>query len=211
MKPYFVLIVGLSELDIQDSKIDVEKVDTLKEAKNLIRTRMFDAVVVKDILEDCEGHAITNVFPHYRTILVSDGPLKKVKNGRNGVHKVIEGCSKEEITKSIFEIITSYSNKNEDSLMVLLSIQDSIEELKTSSSFMKSSLNQVHTRLDKLDQNQNVLKTKFGKFSDQRIKAEQFFIDTVTVLRGDLNDLTERVNESERKTKTVRCPVEEVG
>jgi hypothetical protein len=47
MKPYFVLIVGLSELDIQDSKIDVEKVDTLKEAKNLIRTRMFDAVVVK--------------------------------------------------------------------------------------------------------------------------------------------------------------------
>jgi hypothetical protein len=211
MKPYFVLIVGLPEIDIEDNKIDVEKVDTLKEAKNLIRTRMFDAVVARDVLADSDGHAITNIFPHYRTILVSDSPIKKIKNGRNGVHKVIECCSKEEIIKSIFDIITTYSNKNEDSLMVLLSIQDSIEELKTSSSFMKSSLNQVHTRLDKLDQNQNVLKTKFGKFSDQRIKAEQFFIDTVTVLRGDVNDLVDKVNEPERDAKTVRSLVEETG
>lgn len=211
MKPYFVLIVGLPELDIEEDKIDIESVDTLKEAKNLIRTRMFDAVVVRNELSDSDGHAITNVFPHYRTILVTDGPLKKLKNGRNGVHKVIECCSKDEIIKCIFDIITTYSNKNEDSLMVLLSIQDSIEELKTSSSFMKSSLNQVHTRLDKLDQNQNVLKTKFGKFSDQRIKAEQFFIDTVTVLRGDVNDLTDKVNEPERDAKTVRSLVEETG
>ena len=211
MKPYFVLVVGLPELVIQDNKIDVENVDTLKEAKNLIRTRMFDAVVARNVLSDSDGHAITNIFPHYRTILVSDEPLKQIKNGRNGVHKTIECCSKEEIVKSIFDIITTYSNKNEDSLMVLLSIQDSMEELKTSSGFMKNSLNQVHSRLDKLDQNQNILKTKFGKFSDQRIKAEQFFINTVTVLRGDLNDLSDKVNESERNTETTGRTMEKVG
>lgn len=211
MKPYFVLIIGLPELDIQDNKIDIEKVNTLKEAKSLIKTRMFDAVVVRNILPDSEGHAVTSIFPHYRTILVSDTPLDEIKNGRNGVHTVVECCSKEEIVKNIFDIISTYSNKNEDSLMVLLSIQDSMEELKASSGFMKSSLNLVHTRLDKLDQNQNILKSKFAKFSDQRIKAEQFFINTVTVLRGDVNELSDKINESERNTETTGCTMEKVG
>ena len=100
----------------------------------------------------------------------------------------------------------------EDSFTVLMSIKNSIEELKTSSGYVKSSLNEIHTHLDKLDQNQNVLKSKFSKFSDQRIKAEQFFINTVTILRGDLNDLSDKVNNgSKRNTETTGCPVEEVG
>lgn len=100
----------------------------------------------------------------------------------------------------------------EDSFTVLMSIKNSIEELKTSSGYMKSSLNEIHTHLDKLDENQNVLKSKFSKFSDQRIKAEQFFINTVTILRGDLNDLSDKVNNgSKRNTETTGCPVEEVG
>ncbi len=106
------------------------------------------------------------------------------------------------------------TEKNEeDSLTVLISIKNSIEELKTSSGYMKSSLKEIHTHLDKLDQNQNVLKSKFSKFSDQRIKAEQFFIDTVTILRGDLNDhLSDKEkNGSKGNTETVRSPVEEVG
>ena len=103
-------------------------------------------------------------------------------------------------------------NEKEDSFTVLMSIKNSIEELKTTSGYMKSSLNEIHTHLDKLDQNQNSLKSKFGKFSDQRIKAEQFFINTVTVLRGDLNELSDKVNHgSERNTETIRSPVEEVG
>jgi FtsZ-binding cell division protein ZapB len=105
------------------------------------------------------------------------------------------------------------TEKNEeDSFAVLISIKDSIEELKTSSGYMKSSLKEIHSHLDKLDQNQNVLKSKFSKFSDQRIKAEQFFINTVTILRGDLNDLSDKVNNgSKRNTETTGCPVEEVG
>jgi FtsZ-binding cell division protein ZapB len=102
-------------------------------------------------------------------------------------------------------------NEEEDSFTVLMSIKNSIEELKTSSGFMKSSLNEIHTHLDKLDQNQNVLKSNFSKFSDQRIKAEQFFINTVTILRGDLNDLSDKVNGAERNTKTARRIVEKVG
>ncbi len=103
-------------------------------------------------------------------------------------------------------------NEEEDSFTVLISIKNSIEELKTSSGFVKSSLNEIHAHLDKLDQNQNVLKSKFSKFSEQRIKAEQFFIDTVTILRGDLNDLSDKEkNGSKRNTETVRSPVEEVG
>ncbi len=105
------------------------------------------------------------------------------------------------------------TEKNEeDSFTVLMSIKNSIEELKTSSGFMKSSLNEIHTHLDKLDQNQNVLKSNFSKFSDQRIKAEQFFINTVTILRGDLNDLSDKVNNGPKgNTETVRSPVEETG
>ncbi len=105
------------------------------------------------------------------------------------------------------------TEKNEeDSFTVLMSIKNSIEELKTSSGYMKSSLNEIHTHLDKLDQNQNVLKSNFSKFSDQRIKAEQFFINTVTILRGDLNDLSDKVNNgSKRNTETTGCPVEEIG
>lgn len=100
----------------------------------------------------------------------------------------------------------------EDSFTVLISIKNSIEELKTSSGYMKASLNEIHNHLDKLDQNQNVLKSKFSKFSDQRIKAEQFFIDTVTVLRGDLNDLSDKVNNGpKRNAETVGCSVEKVG
>jgi uncharacterized phage infection (PIP) family protein YhgE len=209
MKPYFVLMVGLPEINIIDGKIDIEKVNTLKEAKSLIKTRMFDAVVVKNVLQDSEGHAITSIFPHYRTIVVLDSPDDSIKDGKNGVHQV--AAEQQEIVNKIFEIISSYSSKNDDSLMVLLSIQDSIEELKTSSGFMKSSLNEVHTRLETLETNQNDLKSKFGKFSDQRIKAEQFFINTVTVLRGDLNELTEKVNEKERETETDRSSVEKVG
>jgi FtsZ-binding cell division protein ZapB len=104
------------------------------------------------------------------------------------------------------------TEKNEeDSFAVLISIKDSIEELKTSSGYMKSSLKEIHSHLDKLDQNQNVLKSKFSKFSDQRIKAEQFFINTVTILRGDLNDLSDKVNNgSKRNTETNGCPVEKV-
>lgn len=98
----------------------------------------------------------------------------------------------------------------EDNLTILLSIQKSIEELKTSFGFMKTGLKEIHVHLDKLDENQNGLKLKFGKFSDQRIKAEQFFINTVTVLRGDLNDLSDRVNGTERNTKTVGRTVEKV-
>ena len=131
MKPYFVLIIGLPEINIIDSKIDVEKVDTLKEAKNLIKTRMFDVVVVRNILPDSEGHAVTSVFPNYRTIIVTESSKEKIKKGRNGVHKIIGCTPKEDVVKLVFEIISTYSNKNEDSLMVLLSIQDSIEELKT--------------------------------------------------------------------------------
>jgi len=209
MKPYFVLIVGLPEINVIDSKIDIEKVNTLKEAKSLIKTRMFDAVVVKNILQDSEGHEITCIYPHYRTIVVLDSPDDSIKDGKNGVHQV--AASQEDIIKKIFEIISNYSSKNDDSLMVLLSIQDSIEELKTSSGFMKSSLNGVHTRLETLETNQNDLKAKFGKFSDQRIKAEQFFINTVTVLRGDLNELTEKINETERGTETNRGSVEKTG
>ncbi len=96
-------------------------------------------------------------------------------------------------------------NEEEDSFAVLLSIKTSVE-------YMKSSLNEIHTHLEKLDQNQIALKSKFGKFSDQRIKAEQFFINTVTVLRGDLNELSDKVNNgSERKTETIGSSVEEVG
>jgi hypothetical protein len=211
MKPYFVLVVGLPDLNIIDSKIDVEKADTLTEAKSLIKTRMFDAVVIKNVLPDSEGHSITNVFPHYRTILITDNTKEEVRKGRNGVHKIIEYGAKKDIVKYIFEIISTYSSKNEDNLMVLLSIQDSIEELKTSSGFMKSSLNEVHTRLDTLEANQNVLKNNFGKFSDQRIAAEQFFINTVTVLRGDVNVLSDKVNGSERNAETDGRSVEKVG
>ncbi len=104
------------------------------------------------------------------------------------------------------------NEEEEDSLTVLISIKNSIEELKTSSGFVKSSLSEIHTHLDKLDQNQNVLKSKFSKFSEQRIKAEQFFIDTITILRGDLNDLSDKVdNGSKGNTETVRSPVEETG
>ncbi len=99
----------------------------------------------------------------------------------------------------------------QDNLTILLSIQKSIEELKTSSGFMKTSLKEIHNHLDKLDQNQNGLKSKFSKFSDQRIKAEQFFINTVTVLRGDINDLSDKVNGTERNAKTVGRIVEKVG
>lgn len=210
MKPYFCLMVGLPNVDFEDGKIEIDKVDTLQEAKKLIRTRMYDAAVINNDLPDGDGYDITKFYPHYRTIIVITNPEKSM-NGKNGVHKIMECCTKDDIIRHINEIISNYSNKTEDSLMVLLSIQDSIEELKNSSGFMKSSLNEVHTRLEKLEKNQNTLKNTFSKFSDQRIKAEQFFIDTVTVLRGDLNDLADKINGSERDTETIRSGLEKVG
>ena len=211
MKPYFVLLIGLPDVDLEHTQIDVEKVLTLQEAKILIKTRFFDAVVVNDVLPDAPGHDITIVYPHYRTILISNKTEVELKNSRNGVHKLLSIPSVDAILENVFEIISTYSNKHEDSLMVLLSIQDSIEELKTSSNFTKSSLKEVHLRLEKLEQNQNILKNKFGKFSEQRIKAEQFFIDTVTVLRSDVTDLTEIVNGSIRDAETDRRSVEKAG
>ena len=210
MKPYFCLLVGLPGLDFENEKIEVDRAETLQDAKALIRTRMYDAVVINVTLPDADGYDITKFYPHYRTIIVVDGNAN-LMNGKNGVYKVIECCSAEKIIENIFNIISNYSNKNDDSLMVLLSIQDSIEELKTSSGFMKSSLNEVHTRLDKLEQNQDTLKNTFGKFSEQRIKAEQFFIDTVTVLRGDLNELSEQTDGSERSREAIRRNLEEAG
>jgi len=210
MKSYFCIIVGLPNIDFENEKIEIDRAETLQEAKKLIKTRIYDAAIVNVELSDAEGYDITKFYPHYRTIIVVDGNIN-LMDGKNGVHKIIECCFTEQIIESIFDIISSYSNKNEDSLMVLLSIQDSIEELKTSSGFMKSSLNEVHNRLDKLEQNQDTLKNTFGKFSEQRIKAEQFFIDTVTVLRGDLNELSEQVDGSERNREAIRRNLEEAG
>ncbi len=182
IKDISILLVGV-ENTILNGHIEVDEASSLTDAKLMIKTKFYDAVVAKFNLDGEKGANITQIYPHYRSIIFinNDQELEELKKYRNGFYSVTTDLSGIELT--VMEIVNKYPKKEQDTLMALLNIQGSIEELTSSHSFIKTSFNSIHSKLKALEEKQEQLNNSFSTFKDQRIKAEQFYIDTMVDMK----------------------------
>ena len=70
-----------------------------------------------------------------------------------------------------------------------MTIQGSIDLLTKSQDFIRNSFSTIHNRLKSLEDSQKILNDNFENFKKQRMRNEQFFIDTVVNLKGDIDEL----------------------
>lgn len=183
IKEYLVLLIGLPNADkIKTDLINFEVAEDLKTARIKIQSKLYDAVIIAHTLPDGYADELLTFFPSYRTIMISNGKNGQTKT--NGFFKVIGSFDINEMLKAVHRIITKHSQKNNDGLLILLNIKESIKELKTSNDFLKSSFDAVHNRLEKLEKSQSEVHNDFESFKKNREKAEQFFINTVMDIKN---------------------------
>jgi hypothetical protein len=181
MKNPSVLFVGITpKFTIKEMHID--RCNSLAEAKLNIKSKFYDSVITSFHLPDGSGPDITHFFPHYRTIIITDKESKKnLKNYRNGFFAIL--CNLKDVEINIKKIIENYPKKEQDTLLALINIQGSIEELTKSQLYIKSSFGAIHSKLKTLEKQQLNLNNNFTEFKRNREKTEQFYIDTLIDLR----------------------------
>ena len=87
------------------------------------------------------------------------------------------------------EALSATLGEEQDTLIALMTIQGSIDLLTKSQDFIRNSFRTIHNRLKSLEDSQKILNDNFENFKKQRMRNEQFFIDTVVNLKGDIDEL----------------------
>lgn len=185
-----VLEVGIGAELLQNCGCELESSKTLEDAKIMLKSKLYDAVIINYTLPDGKGIDITLMYPHYRTIIVSkEEDLPEIKSHRNGFHSILTNL--DTVHEDIMSIVKNNPKKDKDFFMTLLNIQGSIETINDSNRFMKINFNNIHIKLQNLENAQKAMIDKFDIFEDQKIKTEQFYIDTLLGIKESISGNTD--------------------